>query len=94
MSEGPFTEDMVKHYVVSMQTREGIRQAALAMAKVLAEMGRASNKATGDAPEFAIKQWSKLMVEQAIEIVRADPPAPGSMREKLEKAKLALEHKK
>lgn len=85
MSEGPFTDDMVKHYVVSMQTRAGIQETAEAIAKVFAEMGRASNKVTGDAPIYALEQWNKLILARAVEILKAEEPTVQQLREKMQK---------
>ncbi len=84
MSEGPFTDDMVKHYLVSMQTQAGIRKYAEAMAHVLAEAGRASQKVTGDSPNYAVQQWSKVILERALQILKEDAPTP--MQKKLKKA--------
>lgn len=81
MSEGPFTDDMVRHMVGTVQTQAGIIKYAEAMAQVLAEAGRASKKALGHSPEFAVRQWSDVILKRAIEILREDPPT--GMRKKL-----------
>lgn len=68
MSDGPFTDDMIKHAFTTVQTQHGIIEYAEAMAQVLAEAGRASNKATGDPVISAINQWSEIIRKRAIAI--------------------------
>jgi predicted hydrolase (HD superfamily) len=72
MSDGPFTDDMIRHYVKVVQTQHGIAHVAEEMAKVLAEMGRASGQAVGDAPAYAVQRWSDLIRKRALELVRQE----------------------
>jgi hypothetical protein len=73
MNDGPFTDDMVRHYVKVVQTQHGIFEAVEAMSKVLVEMGRASHKAVGDSPVVAIYRWTDLMRKRALELLREKP---------------------
>lgn len=72
MSDGPFTDDMVRHAVTTVQTQAGIIRYAESMAQILAEAGRASSKATGDSVDFAINQWSAVILKRAKEIAAAE----------------------
>ncbi len=82
MSEGPFTDDFVRHGLLTVQTQRGIIEYAEAMAQVLAEAGRASHKANGDPADYAIRRWSDVILKRALDIVRADP---SPKKERLEK---------
>lgn len=82
MSDGPFTDDFVRHGILSVQTQRGIIEYAEGMAQVLAEAGRASNKAVGDPAEYAIRRWSEIILKRALELVRDDP---NPKKERLEK---------
>lgn len=73
MTKGPFTDDMVRHYVKTVQTQQGIIEAVEAMAKVLAEMGRASALATGDPASFAIGKWTDIIRTRALEMLAVKP---------------------
>jgi len=73
MTEGPFTNEFVKHMIVSAQTQEGIIKYAEAMAQVLAEAGRASEKATGDSAHYAVNKWADIIRTRAIELLESDP---------------------
>lgn len=66
MSDGPFTDDMVRHYVKTVQTQHGIAKYAEAMAQVLAEAGLASHKATGDSPQVAVNKWIAVIRHRAL----------------------------
>jgi len=55
-----------------IDTQMGITQFAEAAAKYLAEAGRASSKAIGDDPEYAVRQWSNVIRDKAIEILREE----------------------
>lgn len=85
-NNGPFTDDMVRHYVKVVKTQHGILEAVEVMAKVLAEMGRASRKAVGDSPVYAIARWTDLIKQRANEILQqdGDPNYESPMRKKLQ----------
>ena len=70
MSEGPFTDDFVRHGLLTVQTQRGIIEYAEAMAQVLAEAGAASHKANGDPADYAIRRWSDVILKRALEIER------------------------
>lgn len=72
MSEGPFTDDMIRHYMLAAQTQQGIIKYAEAMAQVLAEAGRASHKATGDSPQVAVLKWITVIQKRALELLHED----------------------
>jgi hypothetical protein len=42
MSEGPFTDDMVRHFVMTLQTQDAIQKHGVKMAEFLAEAAIAS----------------------------------------------------
>ena len=92
MNDGPFTDEMVGRYIKVVQTQHGIVHVAEEMAKVLAEMGRASSKAVGDAPAYAVQRWSDLIRKRALELLRADPLTP--MRAKLKALGCELQREK
>lgn len=69
MSEGPFTDAMVKHMVKTAQTHEAIRQYGEAMAEFLAEAAVASEKAKGDNALYALNQWMAVIGERARELI-------------------------
>ena len=73
---GPFTDEMLKHYQLTVQTQRGIIDYAEGMAQVLAEAGRASEKALGDSAEYAVRQWSNVILERALELLRHDKHVP------------------
>lgn len=81
MPKGPFTDDMVKHAFLTVQTQRGIIEVAEKMAEILAEAGRASNKAVGDSPAYAVRRWSDVIRDRALELLNDDPPSP--MQKKL-----------
>ncbi len=72
MTEGPFTDEYVKGWVMTVQTQAGIIKYAEAMAQVLAEAGRASHKATGDSAEYAVQRWVQVIQDRALELLRED----------------------
>jgi Lhr-like helicase len=89
MTDRPFTDEMVRHALTTVQTQHGIIKYAEAMAQVLAEAGRASKKATGDSVEYAVNKWAEIIRQRALELVREDTRA---LREKYQdqlKAQLA-----
>lgn len=71
--DGPFTDDMVRHYVKTLQTQHGIIKYAEAMAKFLAEAGRASEQAVGDSPAIAVSRWCDVIKQRALELLRESP---------------------
>lgn len=71
--DGPFTDEMVRGYVVAAKTQAGIQKYAEAMAQVLAEAGRASQKAVGDRPEYAIDRWCDVIRQRAKQLLREQP---------------------
>ena len=82
MNEGPFTDEMVKHYVVSLQTQAGIQKYAEAIAQVLAEAGRASSKVTGDAPSTGTRKWASVILDRALQILSEEQH---ELKEKMQK---------
>jgi hypothetical protein len=64
-----------KHYLLTVQTQNGIIEYAEAMAQVLAAAGRASRKATGDAADYAVRKWSDVIRDRALDILRAEQAA-------------------
>lgn len=71
--DGPFTDEMVRSYVMAAKTQDGIQKYAEAMAQVLAEAGRASQKAIGDRPEYAIDRWCDVIRQRAKQLLREQP---------------------
>jgi len=65
-------DDMFDHYVATVRTQAGIQKYAEAMAQVLAEAGRASYKATGDAPMTAVNKWVDVIRKRAIDILKEE----------------------
>jgi hypothetical protein len=61
-----------EHIAGMLQTKAAILQYVEHMAQVLAEAGRASAKAMGDPEEYAVNQWSEVIRQRAIEILRAE----------------------
>lgn len=76
MSDGPFTDDDAKQWMLAVQTQAGIRKYAEAMAQVLAEAGRASKKVTGDSPRTAVQRWSNIIRDRAFQLLEEDPLSP------------------
>lgn len=71
MKDNPFKRlNEVADIADIVATQRGIIQFAKAAAMVLAEAGLASNKAIGDSPAYAIKKWSAVIQDEAIEIAR------------------------
>lgn len=64
--------EAVEHYGLAVQTQKGIIEYAEAIAQVLAEAGRASQKVTGDDPSVAIRKWTKVIEKRALELVKGD----------------------
>lgn len=60
------------HYRLTVQTQHGIIRYAEGMAQVLAEAGRASAKATGDLPAYAVNRWSEIIRKRALQILAED----------------------
>lgn len=67
--DGPFTDEMVRHFVLTAQTHEGIRKYGEAMAQFLAEAAVASQKATGDGPATALNKWMRVIRERALQLI-------------------------
>jgi hypothetical protein len=65
MREGPFSDDVVRHMVMTAQTHEAIREHGEAMAEFLAEASVASEKARGDNAIYALRQWLNVIEERA-----------------------------
>lgn len=61
-----------EHITRMMDTKAAILEYIEPMAQVLAQAGRASAKAMGDSTEYAIDQWSTVIRDRAIEILRQD----------------------
>jgi len=72
MKSGLFTDEMVRHGLLTVQTQHGIIRYIEGMARVLAEAGRASNKALGDSPEYAVRRWSDILRNRALELLREE----------------------
>lgn len=85
MSDGPFTDDMIRNWVQVAKTQRGIIEYAEGMAQVLAEAGKASNKAVGDSPEYAISRWIDIIHKRALQILKEQSyePKRTSMQQKL-----------
>jgi hypothetical protein len=69
MTEGPFTDDMVRHLLETAKTHEAIRKYGEAMAEFLAEAAVASEKARGDSALYALKQWMNVIEVRARELI-------------------------
>lgn len=61
-----------EHIVGMLNTKAAILEYVEPMAQVIAEAGRASAKAMGDSPEYAAREWSRVILERALEILRED----------------------
>ncbi len=72
IDDGPFTDEGLKHALMVVQTQHSIIKYAESIAQILAEAGRASAKAKGDSPEYAIRQWSDVILKRALELVEPD----------------------
>lgn len=84
MTDGPFTDEMIRQALATVQTQHGIIRYAEAMAQVLAEAGRASQKATGDSAIYAIEKWSRIIHNRALEILQDEAGSdPNSTRNKM-----------
>ena len=51
-------------------TQKGIRDFAEQAAQLLATAARAAHSAVGDAPEYAARKWSEIILHRALEILR------------------------
>lgn len=60
----------IEHAGKVVETQHAIIGYIEAMAQVLAEAGRASEKALGDSPHYAINKWCDLLRERAHELLR------------------------
>lgn len=83
MRDGPFTDDFVKHGLLTVQTQHGIIRYMEGMAQVLAEAGRSSKKAIGDDPAYAVNRWADIVRKRALEILRENPCGPQKQQKKL-----------
>ena len=72
MNDGPFTDDMIRNWVQVAKTQRSIIDYAEGMAQVLAEAGRASHKAIGDDPAYAVNKWVEIIRRRAMEILKED----------------------
>lgn len=61
-------DGVARHFVATVQTQAGIQAFIRKAADVLAEVGRASSKATGDHPATAIRRWTDVLREEAIRL--------------------------
>jgi hypothetical protein len=59
----------VEHIANMLQTKAAILEYIEPIAQVLAAAGRASQQAMGDSPEYAVREWSKVIQERALEIL-------------------------
>lgn len=80
--EGPFTDDMVRHLVMTAQTHEAIRKYGEAMAEFLAEAAVSSEKARGDNALYALRRWMDVIGERAREKI-------GEKRRKVDAKKIS-----
>jgi hypothetical protein len=69
---GPFTDEMVRHYLTVVKTQHGITKYAEAMAQVLAAAAIASHKSVGDYPLDALDKWLKVIKTRARELIQQD----------------------
>jgi hypothetical protein len=65
----------VEHIFDMLQTKAAILEYIEPIAQVLAAAGRASAKAMGDSPEHGAREWSRVILERALEILREDSKA-------------------
>ena len=72
MSDGPFTDDDIRYLINVNKTQRAIIEYAEGIAKVLAEAGRASQKAVGDRPEVAVDKWMAVIRKRVMEILKED----------------------
>lgn len=63
----------IEHAGKVVETQHAIIQYIEAMAQILAEAGRASHKALGDSPHYAIDKWCDLMRDKAHQLVGPSP---------------------
>jgi len=68
-----------EHVAKTFATQQGIIEFAKRAAEILAEAGRASAKAKGDTPEFAARQWSKVILDEALRILREEKSVDNGM---------------
>jgi len=62
----------VEHIANMLQTKAAILEYIEPIAQVLAEAGRASAQAMGDSPEHGAREWSRVILERALEILREE----------------------
>jgi len=70
-----------EHIVKMLQTKAAILEYIEPIAQVLAAAGRASEKAMGDSAKYAVDQWSNVIRERALEILRQEGEAHRRERE-------------
>lgn len=68
--------EQATHIVNSVATANMARGMAEKMAELLAEMGRASQKVTGDNPHFAVTRWASIILRRAHELLGAGVGTP------------------
>lgn len=71
MFGGPDDKD-IEHLANTLVTQQAIIKYAKEMAVVLAEAGRASQKARGDSAETAVRKWADVIVQEALRLLRED----------------------
>jgi hypothetical protein len=64
-----------EHIAKMLDTKAAILEYVEPMAQILAAAGLASAKAMGDSPEYAAREWSRVILERALEILREDGKA-------------------
>lgn len=84
-------DEAVDHLVLTAQTQHGIIEVVKEMAKVMAEIGIASNKAVGDSVDTAINRWSAIMMAEARRIAK-DKMASKPLPKKKLKAPTVFDH--
>lgn len=68
------------------ETQKGIIEFAEWAATVLAEAGIASSRAMGDSPQYACRQWSEVILKEALRIVekrQVDRPLLAKLKKEL-----------
>ena len=69
MSDGPFTDDFVRHIRDTFTTQQGIIEFIQVVAPIMAEVARASHKATGDSEVYALNKWIEILHDRALELI-------------------------
>jgi hypothetical protein len=61
-----------EHIVNMLKTKGAILEYVEPMAQVLAAAGRASEEAMGDSADYAVRAWSNVILERALDILREE----------------------